>query len=131
VPFRGVDDAFLDGADELRERGYGLLMAHPERSRDLLAEGLARLEPAIAAGALLEVNVGPLTGQETPSRTQAAHHILSRGMAHVVATDAHAPKRPYQLGDVAGAVPAALVTSAPAQLLREGIRARATPRPGR
>ena len=122
VPFKGVDDAFLDGAEELRRRGYGLLLAHPERSRHLLAGGLARLEPAVAAGALFEVNVGPLTGQETPSRTEAAHHLISRGLAHVVATDAHAPKRPYHLADVDGAVPAELIGAAPARLLREGMR---------
>ena len=131
VPFKGVDDALLDGAAELRERGFGVLLAHPERSRELLAEGLARLEPAIAAGGLFEVNVGPLTGQETPARTEAAHHLISHGMAHVVATDAHAPKRPYQLADVAQTVPDALFTSAPARLLREGIPAPATPRPAR
>jgi protein-tyrosine phosphatase len=121
VPFRGVDDAFVDGAEELRERGYGVLLAHPERSRELLAEGLARLEPMLAAGALLEVNVGPLTGQETPSRTQAAHHLVARGMADVVATDAHAPKRPYQLAEAADAVPPELLSTAPARLLREGM----------
>ena len=122
VPFKGVDDAFLDGAEELRGRGYGLLMAHPERSRDLLAGGLARLEPSVAAGGLFEVNVGPLTGQETPSRTEAAHHLITRGLVHVVATDAHAPKRPYQLADVDGAVPAELISTAPERLLREGMR---------
>jgi protein-tyrosine phosphatase len=127
VPFRGVDDAFVAGAEELNARGYGLLLAHPERSRDLLAEGLARLEPALVAGAVLEVNVGPLTGRETPSRTEAAHHLIARGAAHVIATDAHAPKRPYQLADAADAVPAAMWTTAPARLLELGLPELPTP----
>jgi protein-tyrosine phosphatase len=128
VPFRGVDDAFVDGGQELRARGYGLLLAHPERSRGLLAEGLERLGPLIASGALLEVNVGPLTDQETPERTEAARHLIGKGAAHVVATDAHAPRRPHQLADVAGIVGQELYALAPARLLAEGIL---SPRPAR
>jgi protein-tyrosine phosphatase len=131
VPFKGVDDAFLDGAEELRSRGYGLLLAHPERSRGLLVDGLNRLDPLIASGALLEVNVGPLTRRETPTRTEAAHHLISRGAAHVVATDAHAPKRPYLLAEAAQVVPAALASTAPQRLLAEGIAATAATPPAR
>src|SRR5687767_9929431 len=32
APFHGLDDEFRAGARELRERGFGLLLAHPERS---------------------------------------------------------------------------------------------------
>ena len=53
VPFRGIDDAFVDGARELRARGYGLVCAHPERSQGLLEGGLAALEPVLAAGAVV------------------------------------------------------------------------------
>jgi protein-tyrosine phosphatase len=121
VPFKGVDDAFVAGAEELRERGYGLLLAHPERSRGLLVDGLGRLGPLIAAGAMLEVNVGPLTGQESVSRTEAAHHLVTHGAVHVIATDAHAPRRPYQLAEAAGLVDEALSTTVPARLLAEGM----------
>ena len=121
VPFKGVDEAFVAGAEELRERGYGLLLAHPERSRGLLVDGLDRLGPLVAAGAMLEVNVGPLTGQESVSRTEAAHHLVTHGAVHVIATDAHAPRRPYQLADADGLVDAALSTSVPARLLAEGM----------
>src|SRR4051794_33468349 len=31
VPFTGPDEEFLAGARELRGRGFGLLLAHPER----------------------------------------------------------------------------------------------------
>ncbi len=54
VPFAGVDDPFLDGARELGERGYGLLLAHPERSRGLVTDGgLERIAPLLAGRALL------------------------------------------------------------------------------
>ena len=123
VPFAGIDDAFVDGAAELRSRGYGLLLAHPERSRDLLERGLALLDPLVREGARFEVNVGPLTGSEKESRTAAAQHLVELGAVHVVATDAHPPRRPYQLADVRGIVPDTAFTEVPARLLAEGLSA--------
>jgi protein-tyrosine phosphatase len=126
VPFGGVDDAFVEGARELRKRGFGLLLAHPERSRGILEGGLDRLDPLVRSGALVAANVGPLSGRESEPRRQAARHLLDRGTIHVVATDAHPPKRPYQLADVApatGGAFARLTSELPARLLREGIPA--------
>ena len=121
VPFSGVDDAFLDGAQELRSRGYGLLLAHPERSRGFLEQGAALLEPLVASGALFAVNVGPLTGHEKVERTQAARHLAETGMVHLVATDAHPPNRPYQLADAEPWVDRAAFTAVPRRVLSEGI----------
>jgi protein-tyrosine phosphatase len=121
VPFGGVDDAFLAGAEELRARGYGLLLAHPERSRDLLVDGLSRLGPLVRAGALFALNVAPLTGQESAARTEAAHHLVAHGACAVVATDAHPPKRPYQLAEVDGLVRPDAISAVPARLLAEGL----------
>src|SRR3954451_13116855 len=39
VPFGGPDDEFVAGARELRDRGFGLLLAHPERSRGMVDDG--------------------------------------------------------------------------------------------
>ena len=126
VPFRGVEDEFVDGARELRERGFGLLLAHPERSRGILEDGLDRLDPLIRSGALVAANVGPLTGRESEPRWRAANHLLERGTVDLVATDAHPPKRPYLLSDVApmtGDGFARVTSELPARLLREGIPA--------
>jgi protein-tyrosine phosphatase len=129
VPFAGVDDEFLAGALELRERGYGLLMAHPERSRGLLDRGLSALGPEIEAGARFAVNTGTITAMESEERHAAALHLLDRDLVAVVATDAHPPRRPYQLADAQRAVArhtgdarhaGHLVTEAPARLLRDG-----------
>ena len=123
VPFSGVDDAFLDGAHELRSRGYGLLLAHPERSRGFLEQGAALLEPLVAAGALFAVNVGPLTGHEKVERTQAARHLAETGMVHLVATDAHPPRRPYQLADAEPWVDRSAFTVVPQRVLDDGVGA--------
>jgi protein-tyrosine phosphatase len=125
VPFRGIDDAFLEGARELRRRGFGIVMAHPERSRDFLAAGgLEQLDPLIARGALIAANVGPLNGRESESRWRAAKFLLDRGAIDLVATDAHPPRHPYQLKDVAGMTRDAherLTSETPARLLRDGL----------
>ncbi|HEX8208500.1 MAG TPA: CpsB/CapC family capsule biosynthesis tyrosine phosphatase, partial [Solirubrobacteraceae bacterium] len=109
---------------ELRRRGFGLVLAHPERSRAILEEGLARLDPIIRRGALVAANVGPLSGREAEPRWRAAKHLLERGMIDVVATDAHPPRRPYQLEDVRGMTRAAherLTSETATRLLAAGI----------
>jgi protein-tyrosine phosphatase len=125
VPFKGIDDAFLDGAEELRRRGFAIVMAHPERSRDFVeAGGLATLRPLIAGGALIAANVGPLSGRESEPRWRAARHLLERGAIDLIATDAHPPRRPYQLADVAGMTGAdheRMTSVTPAALLRDGL----------
>lgn len=130
VPFRGVDELFLEGARELIDRGYGLLCAHPERSQGLLTGGLTALQPLLDAGAVVAANVAPLAGDEGPERHAAALHVLRRGLAGVVATDAHPPRRPFTLADGEYAVHAAtgraehaewLTTIAPARLLSGGL----------
>jgi protein-tyrosine phosphatase len=133
VPFTGPGDAFVEGARELRERGFGLLLAHPERSRGMVdGGGLAVIESELRGGALVAANTGPLLGREGPGREAAGELLLRRGIPAVVATDAHAPSRPYTLAMGAGAVarvtgrPDAarrLAADTPARLLAEGIAA--------
>jgi protein-tyrosine phosphatase len=132
VPFSGIDEEFAAGAQELRDRGFGLLLAHPERSRGMLDRGLPALEAELGRGALVAANVGPLIGREGGERTRTAERLLRRGVPHVVATDAHAPQRPYTLAMGAEAVARItgradltrrLTADAPARLLAEGITA--------
>jgi protein-tyrosine phosphatase len=140
VPFDGVNASagagvtdFLAGAQELRDRGYGLLLAHPERSKDIISEGIEQLGPELLAGAVIAANVGPLTGRESPERRAASVEILRRGLVGVIATDAHAPHRPWTLAEGRAAVLAAtgdavladgLTSANPAALLRDGISVR-------
>jgi protein-tyrosine phosphatase len=131
VPFKGVDDAFVEGAEELRRRGFAVLLAHPERSRQILAEGLVRLDAELA-GAPMAANVGPLLGVEGQERHTAAMRLLEQRRPAVIATDAHPPRRPYVQEEARGlaargtdaAYAGALVTTNPARLLAEGIRPR-------
>jgi protein-tyrosine phosphatase len=130
VPFHGFDEDFHHAAAELRDRGFGLLLAHPERSAGILRRGLAALESEVRRGALVAANVDPLQGGEGPDREAAAQSLLRRGVPTVVATDAHAPRRPFTLAmghdavvRVTGRPDLArrLTEDAPARLLAEGI----------
>jgi protein-tyrosine phosphatase len=134
VPFSGPDEEFVAGARELRARGFGALLAHPERSRGMLERGLAVVEGLVREGALVAANVGPLLGREGDGRRGAAEQLLRRGVPAVVATDAHAPDRPYTLAVGAEAVERVtgradvarwLTADAPARLLEHGLSATA------
>jgi protein-tyrosine phosphatase len=132
VPFGGPDEEFVAGARELGERGFGLLLAHPERSRGMLESGLPAVEALVRDGALVAANVGPLLGREGPDRRRAAEQLLRRGLPAVVATDAHPPERPYTLAmgreaveRVTGRADVArrLTADTPARLLADGVAA--------
>ena len=97
VPFAGVDAAYVADCARLRELGYGLLIAHPERAQDLLADGLQRLTPMLAAGALLQVNVCSLLGHHGLAVQETAVELLRGGLAHVIASDAHPGTREQTL----------------------------------
>ena len=97
TPFAGVDDEFLAAADRLRGLGYGLLLAHPERSAGFLEDGFERLQPLLAGGALLQVNVCSLLGNHGLVAQEAAHALLRRGLVHVLASDGHPGTREHTL----------------------------------
>lgn len=131
LPFRGLSDAFHAGADELRERGYTPLLAHPERTAGFGSGPMLRaLRSELERGAAIQMNVGPLRGLESEARASAARELLRLGLAHAIATDAHPPDRPYTLAVAreailaAGAAPAEatrLVERGPRELLERGL----------
>ncbi|HWI74203.1 MAG TPA: CpsB/CapC family capsule biosynthesis tyrosine phosphatase [Baekduia sp.] len=117
VPFAGVDDAFADGLHEIRAKGFGIVIAHPERAAGLLSDGgLARLRPALQAGAVLQVNACSLMGRQGPEAQEAARRLLRARLAYVIASDGHPGTRSHTLAD---AEPAALAAGAsPAQIVQ-------------
>jgi protein-tyrosine phosphatase len=103
VPFPGIDAAFVDAIGELRDRGFGVLVGHPERAEGFLSDGLARLRPALAAGALLQVNADSLMGLQGPEPQRGAEHLVRSGLAYVLASDGHPGTREQTLADGAEA----------------------------
>jgi protein-tyrosine phosphatase len=89
VPFAGIGTGFLDACRHLRGHGFNLLIAHPERAAGFLPDGLRRLRPVIADGALLQVNVCSMLGRHGPEAEHAAARLVGDGLAYVLASDGH------------------------------------------
>jgi protein-tyrosine phosphatase len=129
VPFRGLGDDLVAGVDELRRRGFGALLAHPERA-SRFRDSIPVLREQVERGAGVQMNVGPLTGEESPVREDAARRLLRTGLPSALATDAHPPGRPYTLrqgrelaveGGTSAADAARLVDEGPRRLLGDGL----------
>ena len=134
APFHAIGEDFHSAADELRDRGFAVLIAHPERSADATLDGSAGLRRELAAGSLAQVNAQSITGDHGPDARAAAFELIAEGLASVVASDAHGPTRPPLLGEVRGLLAndgfdvslcRGLTVGGPRGLLARGIRRRA------
>jgi protein-tyrosine phosphatase len=130
TPFHGIGEDFHAATTELRDRGYGVLVAHPERSADASLDGAAGLRRELHSGSLAQLNAQSLTGDHGDDACTAAWELIAEGLIAVVASDAHGPTRPPALGlarrtllevGVSPAVAEALVGSGPHRLLATGI----------
>ncbi len=81
----------LEAAADLTARGYGLLIGHPERSRDLMTSG--RIDELLAVGARLQVNGSSLLGRHGARVREWGIALAASGQVAVVASDAHRPSR--------------------------------------
>lgn len=136
TPFGLLDPDFHEAAAELRARGFGVVLAHPERSADAALYEGAGLLHELAAGSLAQVNALSLTGGHGDDARRAGLLYARTGLASVVASDAHGPTRPPALRlahreMLAQGVPAEMVRSltgsGPRRLLARGVR-RGVPR---
>jgi protein-tyrosine phosphatase len=98
VPLWQDDTSFLGAAAALRERGYGLLIGHPERGIGVTAE---QLHEQVRRGAILQLNASSLAGLHGPRPQDTAVEIARSGLPFVVASDAHSLARPPLLSDAA------------------------------
>lgn len=135
APFEGIGEDFHAATAELRGRGFGVLIAHPERSADALLDGGAGLRRELAAGSLAQVNAMSLVGAHGDEVRDAAAELVLAGDVTAIASDAHGPSRPPALSLARAALAALelppatirqLTWAAPRQLLARGIGARAS-----
>ncbi|MCD7761667.1 MAG: hypothetical protein LUI14_00440 [Lachnospiraceae bacterium] len=87
-PFEERPDVVCRRLDELKEAGYRIVLAHPERyiflQRDPEFAGyLAR------SGCVMQINQGSLVGDFGESCRRLAMQMLQEGIVGVIATDAH------------------------------------------
>jgi protein-tyrosine phosphatase len=128
-PFSGMDETYTAAADELRERGFAVVVAHPERAAAGRAT-LAAIERELRAGSMLQLTAWSLTG-EYGEQVRASAWRLVRAAAPsrvVIASDAHSLDRPPSLRAAFDALarggvrdPERLVDAVPGALLERGL----------
>jgi protein-tyrosine phosphatase len=67
------------------------VLAHPERNPDVQARP-ELLEPIVAGGALVQLTAAAIDGRLGRSAERCARLLLDRRLAHMIASDAHAPE---------------------------------------
>jgi protein-tyrosine phosphatase len=98
APFRGIDAEFADDVATLARRGFAALIAHPERAAGAAgAESMATLRALLAAGAVAQVNVCSLLGNNGLRVQETAVAMLRSGLAYVIASDGHPGTREHTL----------------------------------
>jgi protein-tyrosine phosphatase len=78
--------------ERLMDAGIVPIVAHPERNPQL-QRGLDRVAAWVELGCLMQVTSLSITGDFGNPPKSAAARLLDRGLAHVVASDAHDPSR--------------------------------------
>jgi protein-tyrosine phosphatase len=73
---------------DLRLEGITPVIAHPERSL-VKTDQLQQVEGLVRQGALMQINAGSILGRFGRHPRRMAERLLERGLAHVVASDAH------------------------------------------
>lgn len=82
---------------ELSVMGVQAVIAHPERNAEL-ARNPARLASLVARGAMTQITAASLLGEFGRDPLAAAEDFFSRGLVHLVASDAHSlVERPPRL----------------------------------
>ena len=87
TPYGPLDRSFERDLLALRERGYRVLLAHPERSADL-RDDRRRLERLVDDGLLLQITARTLLPADDDQHRFAVELVLD-GLAHVLASDSH------------------------------------------
>jgi protein-tyrosine phosphatase len=134
--FSGTRD--LDSAvEELRDRGFGVLIGHPERS-PVTPDSVIRGQ--VARGAVVQLNASSLTGAHGAEARRRGIALARSGLPFLLASDAHSRARPPQLTSAWAALLAARVDEStvqaaidlhPEAVLTDGLAAaRSRRRPG-
>jgi protein-tyrosine phosphatase len=117
APFEGIGADFHAATTELRERGFGVLVAHPERSADASLDGSEGLRRELETGSMAQLNAQSLTGEHGAHAREAAWRLIGEGLIAVIASDPHGPTRPPALCAARRALRKAGISHATTELL--------------
>jgi protein-tyrosine phosphatase len=126
TPPQAVDEAVW----VLRARGFGSVIAHPERSPALVGAHADALRKLARAGARVQVSASSIVGAHGDAAREAGLALLRSGLADAIASDAHSSERPPRLVEAAGilareGLPPPLIQrlfqATPRELIQEGV----------
>jgi protein-tyrosine phosphatase len=89
-PYVGWPLALEDRVFRLAAEGVRAVIAHPERNGEVQLAP-ERLEPIVRAGGLVQLTAASLDGRLGQRSRRAGLVLLERGLAHLLASDAHTP----------------------------------------
>jgi protein-tyrosine phosphatase len=125
TPYGELPETFEELLFRLRALGFRILLAHPELSPSFQRDP-RRLAELVRVGTLVQVTARSLTLKRGKAARRLAERLVSEGLAHVLASDAHSPGpwRPPVLSTGVAAADALsrgrgewMVTAAPAAVL--------------
>ena len=76
--------------------GYVPVIAHPERY-EFVHKDIKKLLPLIEEGALLQINVGSISGYYGNTTKKTVIKLLKKDMAHLIGTDSHNSSSIYDI----------------------------------
>jgi protein-tyrosine phosphatase len=104
-PYYGWPLGLGDAVFGLRSSGITPVLAHPERSAEV-QEAPDRMRPFVEQGALVQLTASSIAGSGGRRARSAALALLELELAHLLASDAHAPDvRSFHIRDARAAVP--------------------------
>jgi protein-tyrosine phosphatase len=128
APLGGIDRTYTAAANELRERGFAVVVAHPERALRWSDAGWETLEHELAAGSVVQINAWSVAGLYGEMVRATALWLLRTAPQAVVASDAHGGSRMPALGLALDSLAAAripdpqrLLDAVPNGLLEHGL----------
>ncbi|HVS85025.1 MAG TPA: CpsB/CapC family capsule biosynthesis tyrosine phosphatase [Gaiellaceae bacterium] len=89
-PYQGWPLHLAEIVFRLQTRGFTVVLAHPERNA-VVQDDPSRLDAFVDAGVLVQLTAASVDGRLGKAAQKAALALISRGCAHVVASDAHVP----------------------------------------
>lgn len=89
-PYIGWPLRLRDLVFDLQLRGFRIVLAHPERNADVQLEP-ERLRPLVDNGVVVQLTAASLDGRLGGAPRSTAKRLLDARLAHLVASDAHAP----------------------------------------
>lgn len=100
LPWTAARSGAIGALRAFASRGYGIVLAHPERS-PLLQRDESLVAELVRSGMLCCVNAGSLSERADRRTRSTAWRLLSGGLAHAIASDCHdAVRRPPALVSV-------------------------------